>query len=105
MAFPTLFQVLSNVTLLVVGIPIVYLLSKVLKLRPKPLIILNSRKEATSVFLVIIATFVVTSALVVFVNTVINPSFQLDKRPSFMVDQVVKDKNVVSFLNYRLITS
>lgn len=88
LAFPTLLSVITSVLVFVVGVPIVYLLSKVLKLHPKPLTIADPRKEATLVFLVIIAVFAATSALVVLKHTVVNPAFQLDKRPPFSVDVI-----------------
>jgi membrane protease YdiL (CAAX protease family) len=73
---------------LVVGVLIVYLLSKALKLRPKSITIPDPRKEATLVSLVIVATFVVISVWVVFANTVVGPTFQLDERPPFTVDHI-----------------
>lgn len=75
LAFPTLLNVIISVVILVVGVPIVYLLSKALKLRPKPLTIADPKKEATPVFLVIIATFVAVSAIVVFNRAVVRPTF------------------------------
>lgn len=88
LAFPTLTNIIISVIVLVVGAPIAYLLSRALKLRPKPITIADPRKEATPVFLVIIATFVAASALVVFNNIVVKPTFQLDKRPPFTVDYI-----------------
>jgi membrane protease YdiL (CAAX protease family) len=86
LAFPTLTSITVSVIIFLVGAPIVYLLSKALKLSPKSITISDPRKEAIPVFLVIIATFVITSALNVFVNTIVKPSFQLDKRPQFTFD-------------------
>ncbi len=88
LAFPTLTNIIISVIVLVVGAPIAYLLSRALKLRPKPITIADLRKEATPLFLVIIATFVATSALVVFFHTVVIPTFQLDERPPFTVDYI-----------------
>jgi len=88
LAFPTLTNIIVSVVILVVGAPIVYLLSRAMKLRPKPITIADPRKEATLVSLVIVATFGVTSALVVFANTVVRPTFQLDERPPFTVDHI-----------------
>lgn len=86
LVFPTLLNVIISVIVFVVGVAIVYLSSKALKLRPKPIAIAEPRKEATPVFLVVVATFVLTSILVVFANTVFIPTFQLDKRPPFTFD-------------------
>ncbi len=88
MAFPTLTNIIISVVFLVVGALIVYLLSKVLKLRPKSITIPDPRKEMTPVFLVIIVTVLITSALHVFMNTVVEPTFLLDKRPPFTVDYI-----------------
>lgn len=59
LAFPTLDAIISSVIVLVIGVAIVYLLSRALKLRPKPIKIANPRKEMTLVFFVIVAAFVV----------------------------------------------
>ena len=88
LAFPNLFNVMISIIVFVVGVAIVYLSSKALKLRPKPIAIAEPRKEATPVFLVVVATFVLTSILVVFTNTVFIPTFQLDKRPPFTFDVI-----------------
>jgi membrane protease YdiL (CAAX protease family) len=88
LAFPTLTNIVISVVILVVGAPIIYLLSKAMKLRPKSITIPDPRKEATLVSLVIVAMFVATSALNVFINTVVEPTFQLDERPPFTVDHI-----------------
>lgn len=46
LAFPTLLEALSASGFPIVGVPIVYLLSKVLKIRAKPISITEPRKEA-----------------------------------------------------------
>lgn len=88
MAFPTLVQFISPFVALAVGVPVVYLLSKTLKLGLKPRALVATRKEVPLVFLVIIATFVVTSAMVVLSYTVVRPAFQLDERQPFTVDYI-----------------
>ena len=88
LAFPTLTNIIISVIVLVVGAPIVYLLSRALKLRPKPITVADPRKEPLRVFLVIIAVFVAVSAVVVFNRVVVRPTFQLDKRPPFTVDYI-----------------
>ncbi|UCH32471.1 MAG: CPBP family intramembrane metalloprotease [Candidatus Bathyarchaeota archaeon] len=55
MALPTPIEVIINILVVIIGIPIVYLLSNALKLRPKSLVIEHPRRELTLVFLVIIA--------------------------------------------------
>lgn len=95
LAFPTLPNIIITVAILVVGAPIVYLLSKALKLRPKSITIPDTGKEVTAVFLVIVTTFVAISALNVFTNTVVEHTFQLDKRPPFTFDYI--DVLVVAF--------
>lgn len=59
-------NVMASVALLVVGVPIIYLLSKVLKLCPKPITVADPRREATLGFLVFIAVFVAIHALNIF---------------------------------------
>lgn len=88
LAFPTLTNIIISVIVLVVLAPIVYLLSRALKLRPKPITVADPRKEPLRVFLVIIAVFVAVSAVVVFNRVVVRPTFQLDKRPPFTVDYI-----------------
>ena len=61
MAFPTPIDVIINVLVVIVGIPIVYLLSKALKLHPKSLVIGDPRRELTLVLLVITTLFAITS--------------------------------------------
>jgi membrane protease YdiL (CAAX protease family) len=95
LAFPTLPNIIITVAILVVGASIVYLLSKALKLRPKSITIPDTGKEVTAVFLVIVTTFVGISTLNVFTNTVVEPTFQLDKRPPFTFDYI--DVLVVAF--------
>jgi membrane protease YdiL (CAAX protease family) len=77
-----------SVIILAVGAPIVYLSSKALKLRPKPIAIAEPRKQVSPVFLVVVATFVLASVLHIFANTVFIPTFQLDKRPPFTYDMI-----------------
>lgn len=71
---------------LVVGVIVVYPLSKALRLRPKLLTIERPRKEVMAAILIFVAVFVETFALIAFYHTVFNPAFQLDKRPPFTVD-------------------
>jgi len=52
LAFPTLLNIILRVLFFVVEVPIIYLFSKALKLRPKPLTIADSRKEVLLVYLV-----------------------------------------------------
>ena len=75
-----------SVVFLVVGAIIVYILSKALRLHPKPLKIERPRQEARAVVLVFVAVLVATFALVAFYHGVFNPAFQLDERPLFTVD-------------------
>ena len=78
MAFPALPDVIFSVTLLLVGAPIFYLLAKALKLRPKPIVIADPRKEAKMTFLVIVVVFVATALLAVFDYVILQPSLQPD---------------------------
>ena len=78
MAFPTLDVIINTVIVLVIGVAIVYLLSRALKLRPKPITIANPRKEMTLVFFIIVAAFVVMSLLGGFLLDVLPPTDVID---------------------------
>jgi len=65
---------MSSVATAVVGIPLVYLLSRAFKVRPKPITIANPRKEATLTFLVVLAVFVAILAW----RAIIIPTFEID---------------------------
>jgi membrane protease YdiL (CAAX protease family) len=70
--------IISSVVVLVIGVAIVYLLSKALKLRPKPIAIAAPRKEMPLVFLVIVAAFAVMSVLSGFLLDVLPPTDVID---------------------------
>ncbi len=74
LAFPTLDVIINSVVVLVIGVAIVYLLSRALKLRPKPITIANPRKEMTLVFFVNVAAFVVMFLLGGFLLDVLPPT-------------------------------
>jgi len=78
LAFPTLDVIISSVVVLVIGVAIVYLLSKALKLRPKPIAIADPRKEMPLVFVVIVAAFAVMSVLSGFLLDVLPPTDVID---------------------------
>ncbi len=88
LSFPSMVTVTVQFVLLAVGLPVVYLMSKVLKIYPKPTTIANPRREATLAFLIIMAETLVVSAWRVLTHTIVIPTFQLDKRPPFSVDAV-----------------
>ena len=79
-------NIILSVMYFAVGVITVYLLSKALRLHPKPLTTERPRQEAMAAILVFVAVLVVTFALVAFYHGVFNPAFQLDKRPPFTVD-------------------
>ena len=78
LAFPTLDVIINSVIVLVIGVAIVYLLSRALKLRPKPITIANPRKEMTLVFFVIVAASAVMSPLSGFLLDVLPPTDVID---------------------------
>lgn len=84
MAFPPLESYIISVMLFVVGVIIVYPLSKVLRLRPKPLTIERPRRQAMIAILIFVAIFVITLAWYTFYYGVFVFAFQLDKRPFLM---------------------
>jgi len=63
LAFPTLDSVIWGVLVLVVGVVVVYLLSRALKIRPKSIAIEGLRRETVAVLLVIVALLVARFAL------------------------------------------
>lgn len=69
MAFPTLPAIIIDVAVFVIGAPIVYLLSKGLKFRPKPIQITEPKKEATLALVVTAALFVLVFAWRTSINT------------------------------------
>lgn len=79
MALPTLPNVIVSLAFLFVGVPIVYLTSRALKLHPKPIAIADPKKEATMTYIVIVIVFVATALLAVFDYVILAPSLQLDK--------------------------
>lgn len=58
LAFPTLLDAIMFVFIFVVGVALVYLLSKALKIFPKPIAIVEPRKEAALAIIVAVALFV-----------------------------------------------
>ncbi len=83
MAFPTLVMAIIQVVVLVIGLPIIYLLSKALKVQPKPIAIASSKKEVAHASLLILLAF-----LTVFVWRALTHAFQLDQRPPYYVDLI-----------------
>jgi membrane protease YdiL (CAAX protease family) len=75
LAFPTLLDVIVNIVFLVVGVPVVYLLSRALKLHPKPVEIQNPRKEAALAFLLVVTVFAGVSVWRILTDTVFDPNF------------------------------
>lgn len=83
MAFPTLFDVLVEVVVLVVGVLLVFVSSKVLRLRPAPISITNTRKEGVLAFLVVVALLAVRTVLDTVGFQVVLPSFPLYRLPPY----------------------
>jgi hypothetical protein len=66
LALPTLPNIIVSLAFLFVGAPIVYLLARGLKLRPKPIVIAAPGREAKMTFFVIVIVYVATALLAVF---------------------------------------
>lgn len=66
LALPTLPSIIVSLAFLFVGAPIVYLLARGLKLRPKPIVIAAPGREAKMTFFVIVIVYVATALLAVF---------------------------------------
>ena len=75
MALPSLLNVITSIASAVVGIPLVYLLSRALRLRPKPIEITNPREKAILAFLIIITAFVCASVWRILTEAVFSPTF------------------------------
>ena len=78
MALPTLPSIMVSLAFLFVGVPLVYLLARGLKLRPKPIVIAAPGREAKMTFFVIVIVYVTTALLAVFDYVVLTPSLHLD---------------------------
>ena len=83
MAFPNLYDFTSEIAILLVGVVVVYLLSRALKLHPKPITIEGLKKETIAVFIVIAALFVARFALDTLGYLVVLPTFTLYKLPPY----------------------
>jgi len=75
LALPSLLNVTTSIASAVVGIPLVYLLSRALRLRPKPIEITNPREKAILAFLIIITAFVCVSVWRILTEAVFSPTF------------------------------
>jgi len=81
LAFPSLDIMLVSLVSVIVGLPIIYVLSKALKLRPSPTTIAKPKREAALASIVIVALF-----LLVFGWRTLTHSFQLfDERSPFVI--------------------
>ena len=76
-SFPSLLQYPLGAALVIVGVPIIYLLSRVFKLRPILIIIANPKREATLAIGMIVAGTVVRAVWGTFVFTIYLPALQL----------------------------
>ncbi len=77
MAFPTLLDLLTYAPSLVVGVPIAYPIVRALKLRPRPIIIPDPKRETSLALWIIVAGAIVPAVWRAFVYTVYVPAFQL----------------------------
>jgi len=81
LAFPTINVMLVSLVSAIVGLPLIYVLSRALKLRPTPIAIARPKKEAALASIVIVALFVV-----VFAWRTLTHAFQLfDERSPFVI--------------------
>lgn len=71
-----------------IGVPIAYGISRVLKLRPQPLTITGPRRQVNQVLLVLIGLFASISIFRIIYHTIAVPTLRLDLRPSFTVEPV-----------------
>jgi membrane protease YdiL (CAAX protease family) len=81
LTLPSLNTVLFSVVALVIGLPLIYVLSKALKLRPTPITIAKPKKEAVLASIVAVVLFIVVFAWRTLAHT-----FQLfDERSPFII--------------------
>ena len=66
MGFPALINVVTEILVLVVGVPVIWLLSKTLKLSPKPIVFANPRREAWHASIVMIPLLAWRASLVTY---------------------------------------
>ena len=76
-------DVLVEVGVLVVGVVLVFVLSRVLRLRPAPISITNTRKEGVLALLVVVALLVVRAVFDTVGSQVVLPSFPLYQLPPY----------------------
>jgi membrane protease YdiL (CAAX protease family) len=77
MSFPPLTDFILPSVLLIVGVPIAYLLSRALKLRPKPISISDPKREATHALWMIVPFVSVAAIWRTFLYFVYVPTFHL----------------------------
>ena len=74
MAFPTLLEIVSPLVVLAVGIVVIYLVSRLLKLRPTALLTEISRRDLTHVLLVGLGTISLIALYRVVFHTIVVPA-------------------------------
>jgi membrane protease YdiL (CAAX protease family) len=74
---------MTQVVVLVVGFPLIYLLSRALRVRSKPITIADSKRE-----MVLASVLMVVEFFIVFVWRAFMHMFQFDLRPAFYIDLV-----------------
>ena len=74
MAFPTLLEIVSPLVVLAVGIVLIYLVSRLLKLRPTALLTEISRRDLTHVLLVGLGTISLIALYRVVFHTIVVPA-------------------------------
>jgi len=83
LAFPALFDIAIQVVVLAVGVLMVSVLSKVLRLRPTPISIASTRKEGVLALLMIVALLAVRAVLDTVGSEFVLPSFPLYRLPPY----------------------
>jgi len=99
LTFPTLLDyVISGPVVLIVGVPIVYLLSQALKLRPKPIVIPDPKIEATHALWLIVPLTAVVAVWRTFVYVIYTPEFQLGNQHYLNGGQIVDMYDLLVYL-------
>src|SRR5437867_8939645 len=104
MAFPTLLEIVSPLVVLAVGIVVIYLVSRLLKLRPTALLTEISRRDLTHVLLVGLGTISLIALYRVVFHTIVVPALgwkntQVTLDPvTFLFDVILAATGVVPLL-------
>jgi len=97
-SFPALLDYVSQAAVLPIGVPIVYLLSRVLRVRPKPIAFPDPKREATHALWMIVPFVAVMAVWRTFVYLIYTPAFQLSNQHYLNGGQTVDMYDLMAYL-------